>query len=223
MIDLTSRSVTTIAGDGKSETRDGTGLKCSISNPRYLVFDRSPNAKPNLVLLITSERAIRRFDTETGAVTTLKTSMSLDPVGIVETPSGHLIVTCYLAHAVYSIDPVTAGVTGLVGTGTGNGTATQIVKLHYPSGLAVVKHEQCVYVTDSNQHQIRRITLPPHMFIPKRRIEADLKSVWTEITRISHLQRELTVHIDATGQNVTTIESKEIKSIRQEITHRPVK
>ncbi len=61
-VDLPSLSVTTIAGDTKKRTRDGTGVQCSIDGPRQIVFDRSPNVKPNSVLLIAAIKSIRRFE-----------------------------------------------------------------------------------------------------------------------------------------------------------------
>ncbi len=80
MVDIASRLVTTIAGDGKTETRDGTGLKCSLHSPQQIVFDRSLNVKPNSVLLITSGSGpIRRFNTETGVLTTLKLNINATP------------------------------------------------------------------------------------------------------------------------------------------------
>ncbi len=121
-VDLTSRSVTTIAGDGTYETRDGTGVKCSICTPRQLVFDRSPNVKPNSVLLISSRKAIRRFDTETGVVTTLKlhastaTGTAINPSSLAHTPSGHMILSCDDTHSLYLVDPSGAVLT-IAGTG----------------------------------------------------------------------------------------------------------
>ncbi len=171
-VDLPSRSVTTIAGDGKRMfVCDGTGVKCSIRYPQHLVFDRSPNVKPNSVLLITSERAIRRFDTETGVVTTLKLSRltasgtGIDPWSLAHTPSGHMIIGCADTHSLYLVDPSGAVLTvaGTAKSGFMDGTAAT-AQFSGICSVVVIERERCAYVCDCYNHRIRRITLPPQLF-----------------------------------------------------------
>ncbi len=141
-------------------------MRCSIDNPRQIVFDRSPNVKPNSVLLIASREAIRRFDTETGVMSTLKTSCEVDAAAMQYTPSGHhLIVSGYNVDRLYSFDVASGAVVAISTTagfadGPGTAAAFDIVR-----GLAIVEHEQCVYTCDYQNNRIRRITLPPQLFI----------------------------------------------------------
>ncbi len=165
-IDLTSGAVTTIAGDGKKATRDGTGVECSIYASQQIVFDRSPNLKPNSVLIVTSEKAIRRFDIETGVMTTLKLKTSIDPIAVVVTPSGHLIVSCFLTRSLYSIDLTAGEVVRIAGGGKAGFADGVASDAFFTSiyGMAVIEREQCLYSCDFTNHRIRRITLPPHLF-----------------------------------------------------------
>ncbi len=50
----------------------GDGLKCQILDARKLVFDRSATVKPESALFITAYRAVRRFDLETGQVSSCR-------------------------------------------------------------------------------------------------------------------------------------------------------
>ncbi len=95
------------------------------------MFDRSPNVKPNLVLLITSAIAILRFDTETSVVTTLKFNFwsGFLSAGLVYA-NNHLIVTSSSEseipgrHAmIYSIDLSTQVVAQIAGSPTKSGFA----------------------------------------------------------------------------------------------------
>ncbi len=169
LINTETDAVTTIAGDGKAENRDGKGTECSIYYPRHMVFDRSPNSKPETVLLITAVDAIRRFDTETGVVTTLKlnTRIKISPWAMDYTPSGHLIVGCTTTHSLYVINPVSGDVDRLAGTGDygfadGPGLSA---KFHSIYAVQIISERQFAIVSDVSNHRLRRVTLPPHLFI----------------------------------------------------------
>ncbi len=64
-VDLKSRTVKTICGDGDWESRDGVGLDAALKVPSGLCFDRSSIVKPESALFITTQDGIRRFDIQT--------------------------------------------------------------------------------------------------------------------------------------------------------------
>ncbi len=74
-IDIPSRKVTTVIGTGSDEVlpppKSGAippvyhGTTFPIAYPRQLIFDRSPNAKPESVLYLTTTGAILRYEMET--------------------------------------------------------------------------------------------------------------------------------------------------------------
>ncbi len=172
MVDTQTKAVSTIAGDGQDQSRDGVGLFSSINRPNKLVFDRSPTGKPQSVMFITSDDGMRRFDIETGALSTCSyrsppDELSIQPSGIAALPTGRLIVCCSLFHSVYVYDPVSCTYELLAGPGApfhagrvdGTGETARFVAM---SDLVVVEHERCVYVAAN--HQIRCVALPEHLF-----------------------------------------------------------
>ncbi len=96
------------------------------------------------------------------------------------------------------------------------------------TGLVVAERERCVYVCDCSKNRIQRITLPPYLFITppivtstavssvdvkslpvsltRSQIEAELKSVWDEITRIANVPRNV-ISVGAIGSNAANIQS----------------
>ncbi len=110
MVDIKTRAVTTIAGDGEALNRDGVGLKSSIVWPNRIAFDRSPTVKPDSVLFITADQSIRRFEIHTGRLSTCKwnggeQAAMIDPHALCSTPSGQLLVSC--SRTVHRFDPKT--------------------------------------------------------------------------------------------------------------------
>jgi hypothetical protein len=63
-IDLHTRVVRTVAGDGARVDRDGVGLDSSLYEPRGLCWDAAPGSAR--VLFIASSGSLRRFDVDTG-------------------------------------------------------------------------------------------------------------------------------------------------------------
>ncbi len=180
MIDLTGTvTVTTVAGDGELNSKDGCGVQCSIHYPRQMTFDRSPSLSPPVsVVFILSHGALRRFDLVTCEMTTCQLvpvgrdeSPITDLHGIDSTPSGHLILSCMRTDSIYLFDPYRpgSGLELLAGSeqpsslvffadGPGNSAV-----FNQPIGLVVVDSEQCVYIADCGNSRIRRMTLPPHV------------------------------------------------------------
>ncbi len=172
MVDTKTGEVKTVAGNGREESNDGIGLAAGIECPRQVVFYRSPTAKPDSVLFFTSfDAGVRRFDIESGAVSTLKLKSSalVDPWGIDCTPTGHLIVSCITTHSIYLIDPTNGEVELLAGLGQNekgefaDEPALQ-ARFNEPMDFVVLDTEHCIYVTDQMNNRIRRVTLPAHLF-----------------------------------------------------------
>ncbi len=204
-VDLTSQNVSTLIGDGKQERRDGTGVNSSLYYPRQIVFDRSPNVKPNSVLLISSCNAIRRFDTETAVLTSLESGY-LDPFPMTFTPTGHLIVGCRATDSLHCFTDT--GVVQIAGSGQegfadGAGGVAQFAS---PSGLAVVANEQCLYVSDSLNHRIRRVTLPPQLFTTAVSAAAPLPAIGGD-GRDSKLAAELQALTDRYSAQTTELKA----------------
>ncbi len=120
-------------------------------------------------------------DTKTGADnaqvtgTDTGTSSTVFDVSAVDwTPNGrHLIAVG--VHAVWMIDPRSWIATKLAGSGSGDigfvdSSEGEKARFRFPVDLLVVDgdtgtgSEPCAYVCDSENHRIRRVTLPSHLF-----------------------------------------------------------
>ncbi len=184
MIELKTCAVSTVCGDGKEEHRDGTGIaNTSLKRPRKLAFDRSPTVTPDTILYITAPNVIRKLNIATGQLSTIKLSAAgakfgIDPYGIDCTPTGMLVVTCRATHAVYMINPNTGDVDKLAGApdfkgaavpaginGNVDGPCNTKAKFDWPVDVQLIDAEQCAYVCEHGNNRIRKITLPPSLFI----------------------------------------------------------
>ncbi|WP_413944110.1 hypothetical protein [Bdellovibrio sp. HCB-162] len=161
--------VTTFAGTpGTSGSTDGTGTAAKFSAPTGAAID----ASGNIYVAEQSNRIIRKI-TPSGVVTTFAgtagASGSADGTGAAAqfgSPKGLAVDSLgniYLADASnYTIRKMTsagvvttlAGTAGASGNTDGTGAAARFFN---PTGLAVDSSNN-VYVTDSNNHTIRRIT-----------------------------------------------------------------
>ncbi len=156
MVDLATLAVTTIAGDGGRRSADGSGLKCSIYNPRRLAFDRSATA-----LYITSAFSIRRFDLTTKEMTTVEWNAKPAPRRIVPyaigvLPNDQLIASCITSHSMYLLDPKTGEHEVL--------DDPKSDRFALPYDLAVVESERSIYIVDHGNNTLRRMTLAPSVF-----------------------------------------------------------
>lgn len=158
--------VSTFAGSGSAASVDGTGTAASFKAPYGVAIDNSDN----VYVADSSGNKIRKI-TSAGVVTTLAGSGSYgstDATGTSASFSGPHALAVDGAGNVYVVDSnnykirkiTSAGVvTTLAGSGSagsvdGTGTAASF---KYAAGIAVDSSGN-VYVADSNNHKIRKIT-----------------------------------------------------------------
>ena len=165
----TPYTFTTIAGTaGQTGTTDGTGAAARFNLPLGVAVD----AVGNLFVADLYSYTIRKIAAN-GSVTTYAgtpgESGTIDgtgaaarfanPQGIAADSSGNLYVSENGAHTIRKISPggvVTTFAGTLYEVGDNDGTGTN-AKFNSPHGLAV-DHSGNVYVADSNNHAIRKIT-----------------------------------------------------------------
>jgi YVTN family beta-propeller protein len=163
-------TISTFAGVGtQGGSIDGTGAGARFSSPSSIVVDSSGN----FYIADAGSHTIRKM-TAGGVVTTLAglagVSGSVDgagniarfnaPAGVALDSAGNLYVADSFNHTVRTISPsgivgTLAGTAGLSGALDAVGTAA---RFNVPTGLAV-DSVGTVYVADSSNHAIRRITI----------------------------------------------------------------
>ncbi len=163
-VDLGTKLVTRIGGTG------------SIHRPRKLAFDRSRAVPvtPDSVVYVTAHDGLYRLLCQTGKLEACewkkqKVVRRLDLRGLVCTTSGHVVMSCLNTNSIYLFDPPTGVHTLLAGSGVAgfdytNGSGKE-ARFSFPYALALVEHEQCLYVSDAANGCIRRMTLPPSLFV----------------------------------------------------------
>lgn len=164
---LNPYEVTTLAGSDVAGFADDTGPAARFSNPSGVVA----NAAGDVFVADRLNHRIRKI-TPGGVVTTFAgsgvpgfangtgTAAKFEkPTGLAIDASGNLYVADEASHRIRMITP--AGVvTTFAGTGVAGfaeGGATSTAKFLYPSGVAV-DADGNVYVADSGNHRIRKIT-----------------------------------------------------------------
>jgi len=161
--------VTTLAGTpGVEGSVDGTGAAARFSGPRGVTLD----ASGNIYVADRTNQTIRKI-TPAGVVTTLAGtagSLGIDdgtgaaarftfPYGLATDAGGNVYVTDSLNYTIRKVTP--AGVvTTLAGTARASGSEDGtggVARFNNPTGLAIDASGN-VYVADSNNHTIRKIT-----------------------------------------------------------------
>ena len=143
--------VTTFAGSGLSGVADGTGTAASFHTPMGIAVDSSGNLYvPEMV------KSLIRKITPAGVVTTLAGSFSI-PTGVAVDSSGNLYVTDRVNNSIVKMTPagiITTLAGGSIGATNGTGTAASF---NGPGGIAVDSSDN-VFVVDTENHLIRKIT-----------------------------------------------------------------
>ncbi len=158
--------VSTLAGSGVAGFADGQGAEASFRSPVGVAVDH----EGHVYVADNRNHRIRKI-TPTGKVTTMAGSGNSDfedgvgvqssfryPAGVAVDHEGHVYVADNWNHRIRKITP-TGKVTTMAGSGNAafeDGMGVQS-SFRYPAGVAV-DHEGHVYVADSDNHRIRKIT-----------------------------------------------------------------
>lgn len=157
--------VTTFAGSGALGSLDGTGTSAQINGPTGIVFDKTTN---NLFVTQKFEHKIRKI-TAAAVVTTLAgstqgfadgTGLSArfsNPRGITMDSSGNLFIADQSNHKIRKVTP-TGVVTTVAGNVLGFADGTSTNALFENPGFIISDAIGNLYVTDSSNHKIRKIT-----------------------------------------------------------------
>ena len=155
---ISSGAVTTLCGSTASGSADGTGAAASFDFPREIAYDG------NGILYVTdgNNDEIRKVVISSGAVTTLcSSSTGFDrPAGIVFDGNGNLYVANSLYNKINKVVVSSGAVITLCGAnwqGSADGTGTA-ASFHAPYGLTFDGIGD-LYVADSYNHEIRKITI----------------------------------------------------------------
>ena len=158
--------VTTFAGSGSPGSADGTGTAASFDLPHGVAVDTDGN----VYVADFGNHTIRKI-TPAGEVTTFAgsgspgssdgtgTAAEFDsPRAVALDTDGNIYVADALNHAIRKITPsgevTTFAGDGMIGSDDGPGT---VASFNFPSAVAV-DADGNVYVTDTNNHSIRKIT-----------------------------------------------------------------
>jgi sugar lactone lactonase YvrE len=154
-------TVTTFAGNGTKEIRDGTGTEASFKLIICITVDRDGN----LYVADNGGTLIRKI-TPDGVVTTLNIdytnldeSLRFDEIDYLAVDrTGNLYFTSFGSHCIFKLTgnilSILAGNNDPAGYADGSGNEASF---NEPSGI-VVGRDGNIYVADFNNHRIRRIT-----------------------------------------------------------------
>jgi uncharacterized protein (TIGR03437 family) len=166
--------IRTVAGNGAAGfSGDGGQAKdCQLNSPYGILLD----PRGNLFIADLGNSRVRRISPD-GRITTvagggnlpaggpnegtLATQLALDaPRNLAMDSLGNLYISDFNAHRVYRLDPsgvlTTAVGTGVAGFG-GDGSSAAAARIAYPTAIAVDRDDN-LYVADSQNHLIRRVT-----------------------------------------------------------------
>lgn len=175
-VDLNSRVITTFAGTGqKRPTPDGAPIAGTpLNGPRALDFD----SRHSLILALREGNAIYRMNLQTNTVHHIagtgqkgytgdggpaRAAQLSGPKGVALAPSGDIYFADTESHTVRVIRSATGVIETAIGDGRrGNGpdSAADRCRLNRPHGVCVDDQGR-VYVGDTNNHCVRRLTPGP--------------------------------------------------------------
>ena len=161
--------VSTLAGSGTSGSADGTGAAASFFDPRGIAVDGAGNVyvadgNGEKIRKITSGGVVTSFagggSSGSGDGTGAAASFST-PAAIAADSAGNLYVADKINNTIRKITPAgtvstIAGSAGSSGTQDGTGAAA---RFNQPTGIAVDSTDSFLYVSDTDNHTIRKINL----------------------------------------------------------------
>jgi hypothetical protein len=151
--------ITTFAGNGTSGSGgdDGPATAAQLREPFGVILDGSGNV---YIADLVNNR-IRKVTAATGIMTTIVGSGLYYPSGVVVDSVGNIYIADRNNHRVRKVTAATGVMTTIAGTGTsgfsGDGAAATGAQLYYPAKVAVDGAGN-VYVADTNNHRIRKVT-----------------------------------------------------------------
>ena len=162
-------NVTTLAGSSAGMT-NATGTSAQFNSPSGVAVDASGNVyvadrSNNLIRKITSAGVVTTFAGSGSFSNTNGTGTAAtfaNPTGLAIDANDNIYVTDYSNHSIRkitssSVVTTLAGPVGTTGTwGTTNGTGTS-ARFNYPYHV-VIDSDENLYVSDFNNHKIRKIT-----------------------------------------------------------------
>lgn len=159
-----SGAVTTLAGSGSPGFFDDQGTFAEFNNPQGVAVD----ASGNVYVADTGNHSIRKID-GSGNVTTFagdgtagftngtgSAARFNTPKGVAVDSLGKVYVADTGNHAVRKIEP-TGAVTTLAGDGTAGSADSPNARFNGLAGIAVDGQTIYVYLSDTNNHRIRRL------------------------------------------------------------------
>ena len=161
-LDLDKQEVSTFAGSGREERRDGLLLEAGFAQPSGLASDGK-----FLYVADSEANIIRAIEFESGLVTTLAGGNLFDfgdvdgtgdevrlqhPLGLFALGGKVLIADTY-NHTIKQLNPVTHAVKSVFGTGVSGQSDGRASSFYEPGGLSVANDK--LYVADTNNHAIR--------------------------------------------------------------------
>ncbi|WP_166822242.1 NHL domain-containing protein [Thalassoroseus pseudoceratinae] len=174
-VDAETGIISTVAGSGRKgfSGDGGKATEAELHRPHSIVLDK----KGHLYICDIGNHRIRRVDLKTGHIMTYagtgKKGNTPDGAPLAGTPlsgpraldigpDGILYLALREGNAVFAIDPETATLKHLAGTGksgyTGDGGPAKVAKLSGPKGIAVGP-EGDLYLADTESHTIRVIRM----------------------------------------------------------------
>jgi DNA-binding beta-propeller fold protein YncE len=169
-VSMSSGVVTTLAGNGVSGFSDGQGVNARFNNPQGVVFDSTRNI---VYVADTNNNRIRTISAS-GVVSTLAGSgiqgfadgsgvnaNFYRPFGIaVDLATGTIFVSDRYNHRIRKItlSGIVSTVAGGASASFSDGSGTS-ARFNYPQGIALDSSGEYLYVADSDNQRIRKITI----------------------------------------------------------------
>lgn len=171
MVDLKSTNVTTIAGGG-SGASDGPATQAGFSFPKGLALVAGQGV---LYIADSGHSLIRKLDLNAQVISTIAGGSSAgyvdgplasarfnNPYGLAATSDGNKLYVADTGNNAIRLVDLQAGTVSTVAGGSGAGSADgtgKTAQFNHPVGVALSRDETILYVSDYDNHTIRRIDL----------------------------------------------------------------